>query len=1493
MTCDQVRSRLSWLLDGELDSTEAAAVRAHAAGCGKCGALLAEMTGNDEEIRAALADAKPSQGFAGRVVAAAGRKRPSWRRVVAAVAASFFIALALASAYVNTRTADPLQVRVHGSQAFHADSMGALRVFVTDAVRVMPVAQASVHVFLAGSPVGDFVTNAAGSIDGFFRVPDLQDGRYPLKIVVDSPIGSETLEKTVTVQREYRLMVTTDKPMYQPGQSIQMRALALNAFTLKPRNGDIQFEIADSKGNTVFTRKSQLSEYGIASAELTLADELNLGTYRIAVTASGLRQERTVEVARYVLPKFGLELESGKESYRPGEPVRGTVRAKYFFGKPVQGKVQAKLGREVVTGALKEDGSWEFQAPAPGEGTASLEVTVTDTADHKESKSTVVIVSRESLKVALYPEGGAIVPGLANTYYVLVSTPDGRPAKADLKMRIDGQVQDLVTDALGVARLTSRGEVALERARDQAGNETREMSRHGGDRREFLIHLDQASYKGGETMTVKVVGKPASPVYVDLIKGGQLLLTKVVEKGSDVAIDLPPDLFGTVQVLAYTATEQAPMVRVAYVNLPEGLQIRPRPSKEVYRPGEEMPVDFEVVDKDGKPVQAALGLSVVDEALFGLVEAKIASEKAWLSVAPELIDTRGFLKADAQAIYQDRASNAQRFVSGNGRAEATPLVVQNNFAARYREVESFIVDANEVILNLFLIAVGLAGALLAVFLLVKMVQALAVAKFSGVTVLLAILLTVIFMVMMFGTFVVKSSYSPGEVAGKPEPTGRFRSAPRPAKEWLRAETSRPEAKPEPAPSPSVVPAPMPDPSPTPPKVDEAPSAPARIREYFPETLFWQPQLITDAQGRARLTLPAADSITSWRMLANAVSRNGALGYTQSNLRVFQEFFADIDFPVALTKGDRVHVPVAVYNYLKEAQTVAVRVQREPWFELLDEESKSLALKPGEVSVVYFGLKVKEHGRKSLLVHAEGKVKDAIRRSVEVMEKGREIPVTASDRVNGRRAFTVEIPDRAIDGASVLFVRMTPGMSDLVTGLEGMIRMPTGCFEQTLSSAYPNVALHQYLRESGQLTKETETRLQQMHSIAVQKILSFESSGGGFGWYPGREANLVLTAYGTMFLADLAKVYEYDRRVLDRTIAWLENRQDAGGTWTGHDHGSTWNRLSNSAIPSTAWVAWALKRAGRDDTRALGRAEEFLRRVDDDDAYSAALIANAFPNRINLDRLAKMAKDGRWTTKIQSWTRARDGAADLEATALAVIALANHAPAIADEGAAWILKQRDPWGAWGSTQPTVLALRALAATGGGAARDQVAAKLSVNGKEIPNAFVESDAAQSVDISPHLIKGSNQIVVESSRKVNVQVAGRYYVPWTSEDVIGGVEGLKFTVTYDRTEAKVGDTVTCTVTVAADAFAMMAEVAIPPGFTVDASGLEDLVRRRVIDKYTQTGRTMIFYLPGKGATFSYGLKPRYPVKIAVPRSVAYEYYTPDRRVIVPPQEFEVRGQ
>jgi uncharacterized protein YfaS (alpha-2-macroglobulin family) len=424
-----------------------------------------------------------------------------------------------------------------------------------------------------------------------------------------------------------------------------------------------------------------------------------------------------------------------------------------------------------------------------------------------------------------------------------------------------------------------------------------------------------------------------------------------------------------------------------------------------------------------------------------------------------------------------------------------------------------------------------------------------------------------------------------------------------------------------------------------------------------------------------------------------------------------------------------------------------------------------------------------------------------------------------------------------------------------------------------------------------LTPETEARLREAHQLGLQRILSFEANGGGFGWYGGREANAILTAYAAMFLHDLSRVFDFDRAVLNRTFAWLERAQDPQGRWVGQEGHSTWQRLSNSAIPSAAYVAWAFRASGREDTIPYQRARTFLLQAAVDDAYALALVANAVPEKAVLDRLAKMSKDGVWTTGLQTWNRARGSAADIETTALAVLALARHDAALADLGATHLVRSKDPYGSWHSTQATVLALKALSAVGGGG-KGKVAARLWVNGREIEKAFPESDQPQSFDISPFVRPGANEVVIETTDRAGAQVSGRYYVPWGTDDLLRGTEGLNLHVAYDRLEAKVGDAVTCTVKVEADAFMVIAEVSIPPGFTVDPGDLDDLVRRKVVDKYAQTGRALTFYLPGKSATFSYKLKPRYPAAVAIPRSVVYEYYAPDRRAISPPQQMAVSG-
>ena len=108
--------------------------------------------------------------------------------------------------------------------------------------------------------------------------------------------------------------------------------------------------------------------------------------------------------------------------------------------------------------------------------------------------------------------------------------------------------------------------------------------------------------------------------------------------------------------------------------------------------------------------------------------------------------------------------------------------------------------------------------------------------------------------------------------------------------------------------------------------------PARVRQWFPETLLWRPELVTDENGRADLNIDLADSITNWRLTSSAVSGAGQLGGSQQSIRVFQPFFVDLNLPVALTRGDEIAVPAVVYNYLDKPLTVDLQFDNALWLE---------------------------------------------------------------------------------------------------------------------------------------------------------------------------------------------------------------------------------------------------------------------------------------------------------------------------------------------------------------------------------------------------------------------------------------------------------------------------------------------------------------------------------------------------------------------------------
>ena len=703
----------------------------------------------------------------------------------------------------------------------------------------------------------------------------------------------------------------------------------------------------------------------------------------------------------------------------------------------------------------------------------------------------------------------------------------------------------------------------------------------------------------------------------------------------------------------------------------------------------------------------------------------------------------------------------------------------------------------------------------------------------------------------------------------------------------------------------------------------------RVRQNFPETLLWRPELITDDQGRAHLDLDLADSITTWRVSMGAVSADGSLGAAQSSIRVFQPFFVDVDLPTALTRGDEIGIPVVVSNYLDKPQTVSLVLADAPWFDRLEDTAeRSLELKANEVRAVHFRIRARTVGHHDIKVTARGSergVADAIRRPFEVVPDGRRVERLASGVLNSPAEVNLAAPESAIPGSVQAIVKIYPSsFSQLVEGLDAIFQLPYGCFEQASSTTYPNVLALDYLRRIGKSAPPVEAKARQYIHLGYQRLVSFEIKGGGFDWFGSPPANRTLTAYGLMEFQDMAKVHDVDPNLIARTRRWLLDQQNADGSWEpeGHSfHDGPADRASRSgsrlAWSTTAYVAWSVF-SGPIDPRSRATLGYLQGRADAarDDPYIVASIANALlaidpegtaaqPVLDRLESLRQTSDDGNlaWWGASKSAASARRtlfyGAGEsrrIETTAMAVLALrqASRSPESVRGALAWLVAQKDGRGTWGSTQATVLALKTLlAGTGkplGGDKPRRIA--ILLDGETVQELSIpadQSDVLRQVDLSGRIAAatGAQRLTIEdrSGADSGYQVVFRYHEPDMVDRPDANAGPLSIRLDYDRTTIAVDETVTAVASVVNNrpdpAPMVILDLPIPAGFAIDADDLAGLVKAGSIAKFQLLARSAIVYLRdlkvGAPLTLRYRLRATMPVKVTVPPARAYEYYDP----------------
>ncbi len=1504
-------------------------------------------------------------------------------------------------------------LRVIGQASYFAGGDASVRVIVTDS-KNQPVegpGRVRVELMPPGSAARDLFTgalNRRGTIEAQFRMPAGLVGSYPLRYTVDTLIGSAEYTETVRLEETASILLTTEKPIYQPGQTIHARALALDRGNHQASaNRPMTFEVEDSRGNKVFKKATQTDRFGVASADFTLADEVNLGAYHLRANGA----EITVNVDRYVLPKFKVAVDfatagsTARHGYRPGDHVTGTVRADYFFGKPVdRAEVSIKaLGMDVtrfdaasVAGKTDDAGAYRFDLKLPGylagrplsQGAARvlIEATVKDAAGHAETRGEPIVVSQSPLLITAIPEGGMLIPNLDNQVFVLTSYADGAPAPADLTVNAPAMPpQHVTTDAGGVAIIhmnpgTSAQSIQVE-ARDRDGNRaaTTTLLDVKPSAEQILLRADRAVYRAGDRIALKVFStRQSGAAYLDIVRAGQTVLTRdvnLVNGQAELALTATPAMAGTLDLNAYVIGRDARPVadhRLLFVQPADELKIEATADAASYKPGGDARVHFRVTNSRGEGVQAALGVQVVDEAVFALAEKQPGFAKVFFYLEQEAMKPRYEIHSIGmpeivEPVMRERVDQRDR--AARVLFAATELTHKNSLdrevgrsvptaqLAAYRTRYDARFDTQVKLVCAALSQPGVLHAasddVTAALAKLSRENARAVRDPWGVD-----LRTERVRWGAANTYMLRSAgpdkkFDTGDdltryIAVRADKTATA-SAP------VAVDEVRVMAEPLMMRAMAggvaggmlggvvggvpggviggILPAAMPAAARFATANDGASfghggggggAAPvARVRSYFPEALYINPEIVTDASGSATISIPLADSITTWRMAMLASTARGALGSGTSSIKVFQDFFTDLDLPVTLTQGDRVSIPVAVYNYSPARGDVNLRLQSEDWFSLVgDTAEKTLSVDSNRVGGAQFTIEAKRIGKFKLTLFAKmgaGARADIVVREIEIVPNGRELTEVFNGRLDSAVQHSIAFPPDAIADASKIYVRLYPGpLSQVIEGMDSILRMPGGCFEQTSSSTYPNTLALDYMKRTKKLTPEIHAKAEGFIANGYQRLLTFEVAGGGFSWFGSAPANKILTAYGLMEFGDMAKVYDVDSRLIARTQQWLAGQQQPDGSWKPDanfiNEGAT-NRYNSEALRIAAYLGWSLENTGYRGP-AVDRAKSFVESQMGSakpDAYTLAVLSNFAADyakdREFIHRTAQMLiaaatekEDQAWWTSEETPMYATGSSAAVETTGLAVQALlkSGEGPATARKALAFLASKKDATGAWGSTQATIMALRAiLLSTEKGAADTRGTVEITLNGRSVESLTLTADNNDLLHqfTLPAGASGSNAVALRFTGKGGLayQVAGKYFVPW---DARTAKDPLSIRVDYDRARLAQDDVATATATIhnnmTKSANMVMVDLGIPPGFDLLA---EDLRIGGHLQKVGLTPTQAILYLdslrPGEALSFKYRLRAKYPIRARTFVSSIYEYYDPEVKSLARPVMLEVQGK
>ena len=1309
--------------------------------------------------------------------------------------------------------------------------------------------------------------------------------------------------------------LSTDKPIYRAGERIYLRGVVLGALDHAPlpdnSSGYAGLEINGPKGERLLNQFAQVQD-SVAAFNWDVPTDAAGGQYTAAIRfpQNGFPPaERKFEVRAYRATRLKGEIVFLRDGFGPGDTVRASLHVERAEGGlPAGAQVTANAivdGKNAYSGQTTVDPSGncsvEFALPAQierGDGTLSL--AVADGAVVEPIAKTIPILLK-TVDLSIYPEGGDLVAGLPCRVYVEALTTAKKPAD------LVGQVIDSHGNAVADLATVHEGRGRFILTPREGETYAIRLSQPSGISRTFPLPDVKSSgvalqstadvTDGGMPVTLNLAATAAGSYTVTLSKRQtEAASTRVVlAKNQQTKVVLtPPTWADGVLVATVKNADGTPVAeRLIFRKSSATVHVKVTTNQSNYLPADAVTVTITTTDDAGKPVAAVVGMTVTDQSVLRMLEKRDRPPRLSAMVLLE-DDVRELADAEVYLDPNDsKSAAATDLLLGTQGWRRFAAVDSEKFIAAYGDAgRRALAVMQPVVFDTLDSALGGSGfgggggAHMEAF-------RLAVPASTGIPVPIPAVQAVAAeevdkdepakQVAQNAPLVQAVADIPwvGDRFGGRGGGGAFASA---AKMLRPDQVIRVYAH------------------------DLLPDRASGDRVDFAETLYWAAGIKTDqTTGQATVTFKLNDSVTSFDITADAFDSSGDLGEGKTTIASSQPFYVEPKLPLEVSSGDVIHLPVAVVN---STQKTLDNIQ------LSFAGGQGVSIAPVDAFSVTANQRIRRlvdvhigqvPGTADFVVQASaGSFSDQVTRKLAVQPLGFPTEIAKGGLVaaNSKVIQLIQIPDSLVAGSMKTSAALyTTPLANLTEALQRLLQEPYGCFEQTTSTTYPLVMADQYFTTHSGIDPTLISRSNALLDAGYARLIGFECRNKGYEWFgedPGHEC---LTAYGLLEFTDMSAVRNVDQTMLADTRRWLMARRDGKGGFT-HERRALHTWVADPGC-ANGYCTWALLETGQTglDAEVKWLAQDAQ---SDSNSYVKALAANSLflagdkeAARQFMDRLAQLqADDGHVRGATTTVVGSGGDSLEIETTSLATLAwLRDPTYAANVEQAIRYLAEACKAGRYGSTQSTVLALRAIVAYDKARAHPTATGRVQLYvdnmsvGIAMPFDATTTGAIKLPDFSDKLTPGRHAVEMRmtdgSDLPYAIAVTFNSVTPASSDQC-----KLAMTASLADENVAEGAVTEAHVTVTnrgADTLPTpIAIVGLPGGLEVRHDQLKELVEAGRIAAYEVRGREVILYWrdiqPGETIAIPLSLTAAIPGEYVGPASRTYLYYTDEFKQWLP---------